>query len=341
MKNSTCKQISLLALLALAAVGCAKEDTINTGEKAQMYLKMFIEKYYPYVEENEYGLFVLEDTPGTGRLWSADSAYTYASTTIRALDGTITSTTDENLARQLGTYVWGNYYGPKYQQLGENVSYAGLDRLFTGMRQGGTRKAIIPSWLLSTKRYGTEKEYIDACSSEQHLEYTVTLVSQSTDITQTEKDSLARYVKRHYGDIQPSAYNEYDADGSFYFISDSTAFIGKDRFPADTTIKINYTGMLLNGQVFDTTVEKVAKDAGIYKSSRKYEPSSLTVSTNYSEFKLDDNSVITGFEAGLKKMRWLGQHATVIFISSIGYQSSGSGATIPPYSPLLFELELQ
>lgn len=334
------KQLPLLAVLVLAAAGCAQENTISTGEKARLYLEMFIQKYYPYVEENEYGLFVLEDTPGTGRPWSADSTYTYASTTIRALDGTIASTTDANLARQLGTYVASNYYGPKFQQMGENMSYAGVDNLFAGMCQGGTRKAIIPAWLLSTKRYTTTQQYIDDCSSGQSLEYTVTLVSQSSDIVQTEKDSLARYVQRIYGSVPPTAYDDNVADGSFYFISDSSAFIGTARFPADTTIRINYTGKLLNGQVFDTTLEKEAKDAGIYTSSKTYSPSSLTVATNYTEFKMDDNSLITGFSSGLKKMRWLGQKATVLFISSLGYDSTGSGSVIPPYSPLIFEIEL-
>lgn len=337
-----CKRFSLLALMALVAAGCAKENTINTGEKAQKYLEMFIQKYYPYVNENEYGLFVLEDSPGTGSVWNENLAFTYSSTTIRSLSGTITSTTDENLAKQLGSYALGDYYGPKFQQTGEDKSFAGLDRLLTGMRVGGTRKAIIPSWLLTTKRYGTMKEYIDACSSEQHLVYTVTLAGQSTDIVETEKDSLSRYVQRHYGSVQPSAYNSDDPDGSFYFISDSTAFIGTPRFPADTIIQLNYTGKLLNGQVFDTTIEKVAKDAGIYSSSKSYKPVSLTIATNYSEFKMDGaSSLITGFESGLKKMRWLNQKATVLFISNLGYTSSGSGQTIPPYSPLLFELELK
>lgn len=331
----------VLSVLCLMAAGCAQENTINTGEKAQEYLELYIQKYYPYVTPNEYGLFVLEDTPGSGPLWSSDNAYTYASTTIRSLGGTITSTTEKELAQQLGSFVQGNYYGPKFQLMGENASMAGVDRLFEGMRVGGKRKAIIPAWLLTTSRFNTKKEYINACTSDQNLEYTVSLEGQTNDVQQTEKDSLANFVHRVFGPgVNPSAYKDNEADGRFYFISDSSAFLNKTKFPPDTTIRINYTGRLLNGQVFDTTLEKVAKDEGIYNASKTYGPSNLTISTNYTEVKLNDSSVIDGFQNGIIKMRWLGQTAVVLFISDLGYTSSGSGQTIPPYSPLLFEIEL-
>ena len=336
------KRIPLVLLAGLMMMaGCAQEDTLNTGEKAQQYLEQFIQKYYPYVTPNEYGIFVLEDTPGNGRPWSQDSLYTYASTTIRSLGGTIASTQEEKLARQLGTYVKGNYYGPRFQQTGENLSYAGLDALLKGMRAGGTRKAIIPACLLTTSRYSTFKEYLEKGTQEQSLEYTVTLGGQVNDIERMERDSLASYVLRTYGkDIKPVKYKEDVAEGSFYFISDTTEFIGKKKIPADTTLKINYTGMLLNGQVFDTTLEKVAKDAGIYNASKTYSTANLIVTSNYTEIKLNDNSVIEGFRAGISQMHWIGQKGIVLFVSNLGYTNSGSGQTIPPYSPLLFELEL-
>jgi FKBP-type peptidyl-prolyl cis-trans isomerase len=53
---------------------------------------------------------------------------------------------------------------------------------------------------------------------------------------------------------------------------------------------------------------------------------------------LGTNAVIPGFEEGLKKMK-VGEKATIIFPSKIGYGDKGSGS-IPPFSPLLFELEV-
>lgn len=342
MKTNLYKSITLAAAVCLLAAGCAKQNTINTGEKAQEYLKLYIEKYYPYVTPNEYGLYVLDETPGTGRVWADNIPYVYTRTTIRDLGGTITSTTEETLAQQLGTYTKGNYYGPKYQETGKEKSYIGLDNLLKGMHVGGTRKAIIPSWQLTTNRYSTTKEYINACTSETHLEYTVTLVGMSDDIAATEKDSLTNFVLHNYGPgLAPTTIASDVTDGTFYFISDSTAFIGKPYFPSDTTLKLNYTGRLLNGQVFDTTVERVAKDAGIYNASKTYGPVSVTFASKYTEVKMEESSsLITGFKGGLYKLRWIGQTADVLFTSELGYTTTGSGQTIPPYSPLLFELEV-
>lgn len=342
MKTNTIFKSITLAAVCLLAAGCAKDSTIKTGEKAQQYLKLFIEKYYPYVTPNEYGLYVLEETPGSGSAWTESVPYVYARTTIRDLGGTITSTTEEPLAQQLGTYVKGNYYGPKYQQTGKEQSYVGLDNLLKGMRVGGTRKAIIPSWQLTTSRYSTSKEYIEACTSDAHMEYTVTLEGMSSDIAATEKDSLTRFVLHNYGPgLSPTTIASDVTDGTFYFISDSTAFIGKPYFPSDTTLNLNYTGRLLNGQVFDTTIERVAKDAGIYNASKTYGPVSVTFASKYTEVKMgESSSLITGFKGGLYKLRWLGQTADVLFTSELGYTNTGSGLTIPPYSPLLFELEV-
>ena len=39
-------------------------------------------------------------------------------------------------------------------------------------------------------------------------------------------------------------------------------------------------------------------------------------------------------------MKYPGQKAVAIFTSSQGYSTTGSGNTIPAWSPLLFELEL-
>lgn len=54
---------------------------------------------------------------------------------------------------------------------------------------------------------------------------------------------------------------------------------------------------------------------------------------------LGSNSVVKGFEEGLLKMK-VGEKATLVFPSSLGYGTTGSGATIPPYSPLIFNVEI-
>ena len=93
--------------------------------------------------------------------------------------------------------------------------------------------------------------------------------------------------------------------------------------------------------MFDTTLEKVAKDAGIYSASRTYEPQSVSLASTYSDITMGgSSSLINGFKGALYLMHWKGQKANALFTSSHGYSSSGSGSSIPGYASLWFELEI-
>lgn len=54
---------------------------------------------------------------------------------------------------------------------------------------------------------------------------------------------------------------------------------------------------------------------------------------------LGDGAVVKGFEEGLLKMK-VGEKATLVFPSSLGYGVNGSSTTIPPYAPLIFNVEI-
>jgi len=82
-------------------------------------------------------------------------------------------------------------------------------------------------------------------------------------------------------------------------------------------IKAHYTGKLLDGTVFDSSVEK---------------------GTPF-EFPLGQGRVIRGWDEGFALMN-VGSKATLIIPSHLGYGERGSGPKIPPFSPLLFDVEL-
>jgi FKBP-type peptidyl-prolyl cis-trans isomerase len=77
------------------------------------------------------------------------------------------------------------------------------------------------------------------------------------------------------------------------------------------TVTLNYTGRLLTDKKFD--------------------------SGSFS-FVLGGGRVIKGFDEGIAKMR-VGESASIIFPSSLGYGPSGTSG-IPGNSPLLFEIEV-
>lgn len=319
------------ALISLAA-GCARDASISSNEQTKTYLDAWVLVNYPGAAEAGAGIYILEDEPGSGKEYGGET-YPMLAYTITGTEGTVSSTTVESVAKQVGTYVKGNYYGSKVWTRSEATMPVGVENMLEGMRVGGRRKVLIPSWLLGSTRYKNDDEYIKHSPSGTSTSiYDFTLTDFTDDITKWEIDSLERYVSRVYPGTDSTSFG-------FYF---KEVRPGADdvEFKSDTTVYINYTGRLLNGQVFDTTIRDTAKKYGIYSSSSTYEPIvinwaddaySLTMTSNESD-------MITGFKETVWRMKSHGRY-TGLFISGLGYGHTGSGSKIPPYSPLIFEIE--
>ena len=339
----------LIPFICILLGGCITDNTPTTGEQAKEYLEIWMAKWNKdngkNIQPDEYGMYVLDDVPGdpSADLWSADIPYTYASVTINTLSGKISSSDDATIAKQLGTYQAHYYYGPKVSVTGEGASYAGVDLALKDMRMGGRRTVLIPSWMLTTSRYSSMQEYLDACTSSSHLIYTIDLKQQFEDVNEWEKAIVKDYIDAHFPGAESTVMpDEEEADGSFYFISDTSAFDEEDKRESNASgLRLNYTGYRLDGQIFDTTIEDVAIDAGIYNSSSSYTPASMSFSDSWDSIKMNSSSeYITGFQAALSMLWWVGQKATVVFTSARGYSYSGNSGAIPGYCPIAFDLEL-
>ena len=88
------------------------------------------------------------------------------------------------------------------------------------------------------------------------------------------------------------------------------------KVAAGKQVAMHYTGRLLDGTVFD--------------SSEGKDPLSYTVGVQ---------SLIPGWEEGVMGQP-AGTKLTVVIPSDMAYGSRGAGRTIPPYSPLVFDIEI-
>ncbi len=336
------KTISCIASAAaiILAVSCATEPTVPQNDANKRFIEAWISVNHPQAEASGLGIYILDDQPGNGSaIDKEDDLYVFVTTTVTDLEGNVTSTSSEKLAQQIGTFSKGNYYGSTVVINDKNYLNAGAYDMINGMKIGGTRTALVPGWLNVTKDYNTAEEYLKNCSGNDAI-YKISVVDKTEDITQWEIDSLERYV----------AVNMSAVDSTFYGYYSQQLVAPKDTtsLPRDTTIYINYTGRLLNGQVFDTTIKDTAKVHGIYSSSRTYEPQSVTLNEEYTSITLGSSTntdgstgstVINGFAYCLSKIKKY-EKCVCAFYSGLGYGYSGSGNSIPSFAPIVFEIEV-
>lgn len=321
-----------VAAAALSLSSCAKHDVLRTNDINKRYLDSWLKIYHPDAVEEADGIYILEETPGTGQSLGnpEDLPYLYLTYTKSDLDGNITETTDAKVAQQIGTYDENSYYGPIVKGRSNLEMTAGQEMMFTSMKVGGTRTVMIPGWFNTTTRHKKAKEYFENETGTDAV-FTVTVVDAFKDIRKWQVDSIERYLSHTYKEKVDSVKYGY------YYIQ-TKAPDTDEAFGKTETVYINYTGSLLNGTIFDTTLENRAKDGGLYSKSKTYEPVKITLAEDYKELKLEGNTTIEGFSYCISQMK-KGEKGTVIFFSAYGYDYKSQGK-IPSYSPLRFDVEM-
>jgi FKBP-type peptidyl-prolyl cis-trans isomerase len=190
------------------------------------------------------------------------------------------------------------------------------------MKKGGKATAIVPSSLafgekgragvvppFSTMIY--ELEIINVQTKVEHDKTLAADKKKSEEKLQKNKTeemaNLTKYLKEKNITAKPSP-------SGIYYIekikgSGAKAATGK-------VVKVHYTGTLLNGTKFDSSRDR----------------------NQPFEFTLGQGQVIKGWDEGIALMN-VGGKATLIIPSNMGYNERDMG-TIPPYSTLVFDVEL-
>jgi len=320
---------SVLAIAAVFAASCAKSNDKESNEDELHYIEAWLKVNHGDAVKTGHGIYILDEKDGNGSSYNGEP-YVYVVRTIRTLDGTIISTESEELAKRIGTFKESNYYGPKMVSMQQGTALVGISDMFDGMRAGGERTALIPSWLLTEKKYDNAEEYfkhVPDKNSKTPVIYTIELQQVCPDVNRWETGIFNNFVSKNYPGVTISEGFGHK------ILKASTGDLEKG-----STFYVNYTGRLLNGKVFDTTIEDTAKVYNIWSKSKKYGPVEARNAETDSEVTLGSNKVITGFAHAIN---CLGKESKIVsfFMSGLGYGANGS-ASIPPFSPLIFEIEV-
>ncbi|HAP01209.1 MAG TPA: peptidylprolyl isomerase [Bacteroidetes bacterium] len=140
-------------------------------------------------------------------------------------------------------------------------------------------------------------------------EYQVCKANDAKKQVEADDKLIQDYIKSHDLKAQKTA------DGLYYVITQQ----GTGPMPmVGRKVKVNYTGKLLNGNIFD---------------------SSLNPGRTPFEFPLGQNKVIHGWDEGVALLP-VGTKATLLIPSALGYGDHGMGASIPANAVLIFDIEV-
>ncbi|MCH5244293.1 MAG: FKBP-type peptidyl-prolyl cis-trans isomerase [Lentimicrobiaceae bacterium] len=144
---------------------------------------------------------------------------------------------------------------------------------------------------------------------------------KAAEAKEIEKEAIAKYLADNNLNIEPT-------ESGLYFIETQK---GKGK-PAEEgkIVKVNYVGKRLDGKLFDTNIEQVAKDNNMYMPQRTYEPMEVPAGMG---------QMIPGFDEALTMMP-KGSKAIVIIPFELAYGEYAVSEDIPAYTTLVFEVEM-
>lgn len=303
-----------LVVVLIAFTGC-KDDGEDWRLQAEVErLDNYMARYYPDVVKDEYGIFHITETVGTGE-GVTDGQFVYINFTSEIIYGDIYESTIADVAQENGFYLDRAPYMPRIVAVDIDQTLDGIYYSLLSMKVGDKTSFVFPS---SLGFYEETSESVPVYSS---LKITMELFSVFDEPKDFEFELISKYMEDN------SLLMTFDTEDLYeYLILEEGDSIPVE---AGSDVKVNYVGKYLNNKIFDTNLEDTAYVYGFWDPNRSYDAF---------EFTNGDQSVISGWELGSTKLQ-MGSEAIFIFPSDLGYGEAGSG-NIPGYTPLLFYIQV-
>jgi len=305
MKPIQYKSIIQLSIILIIALGCSKSS--NSQEASTETIETDSGISYQFVNNGS------GDIPPDGGYWIMNLAY------YNAKGDTLFSSANQGGPMPMN-YVAANFKKNAsieecFSLIGEGdsaVFYINADSLYKNSAGGPTPPDLVGTNIKLS--IGIEKVF----TTEEFVAYTEEL--KNNQIAR-EKTVIEEYLSEN------GITAEVTEEGLYYEIIQA----GNGEKPqVGQNVKVNYTGYLLDGTVFDTSIEETAKEAGIYTPGRPYNPI---------EFLLGQGRVIKGWDIGIGLLG-VGGKAKLVIPSPLAYGNRSTGALIKANSTLVFTVEL-
>lgn len=295
----------------LLTTACKKDNgTQEKTDEELRYLDLYIAAHYPDATMLEENLYYQEHRAGTGDSpaaedWIMVNYVGYEIPEDKVFQSYIENVAEDNNLDPNGTAL----YGP-YKMLISSFN-EGFAAGVMNMKVGGQATILFPSSL----GYGSSGGGV--VGSYSSLKYEIELLEVIPDIEVYEQDKIDAYLDT------VANYQSILDDGTgatmYYMIDRAT---DGQLIEEDSAVSLAYTGMLLDGRVFDS---KAADDPF--------------------DFTMGAESFIVGWDLALPLLRE-GEKARLLIPYPLAYgvqgeQNPTSGLrAIPPYETLLFEIEV-
>lgn len=188
-------------------------------------------------------------------------------------------------------------------------------------------KFMQPDQMPPTYQRGTGQKFYyeinlqDIVTKEELEEEREAFMAEAQQRQENEPQMIADYVRDNGIAAKPNA------DGLYVIVKKRG---NGPKVATGKEVAVNYTGRLLDGTMFDSSVESDAKDGDIHNPQRTYEPLTYTQGRG---------QLIPGWEQGVEGQPE-GSQLQLIIPSALGYGPRGAGQLIPPFSPLVFDIEI-
>lgn len=346
MKKINIYALSLLTVISAITSSCTGENITDDNKiKTAEILDQWIKVNRPDMIKYKDGFYLTVNGSAPSKAYNdlTDSSFVAINYQVMSLDGNYSANTNINTARELGTFSYKTNYVPFPFIYGKYKNFNGLNEgIYEAiglMKKGDVAEMYItPAYGYGT--VGLDSVYLGLRGNKATAAGEIVHIKMSLDSVVLKPKGFEKLFLRDYVSQHFSAENLQLVRDGIYMGKTLVNTNIKDTIPSDTTLKIDYVGLLPNGFVFDTSLKDVAQERHFYDSEATYEPYSY-------EFNKNDTTkwgnTIHAWKYVVEKMR-LGEKAYFIANSEYCYGNYGNysqDATIlPVFTPLIFYIHV-